>query len=60
VNTAGLIHVVDHTGLIHLADESPLGGLAVGCDSWEWMTVIPADPRADVCGDCLEHWQGIT
>ena len=55
MNVADLIHVADHTGLIHLADDGPMG-LAVGCDSWEWMTVIAADPRVDICGDCLEAW----
>lgn len=53
----GLVHVQDRDGVVHLADESPLGGLAVGCDSWEPMTVIAHDPRADVCGECLEFWQ---
>jgi hypothetical protein len=56
VKIVDLMHVVDHEGTVHLADDGPMG-LAVGCDSWEPMTVITTDPRADICGDCLEFWQ---
>jgi len=51
----GLIHVRDREGVEHLADDGPLG-LAVGCDSWEWMTVCAPDPRGETCGDCLTYW----
>jgi hypothetical protein len=57
MNVADLTHVQDRDGVVHLADESPLGGLATGCDLWDPVTVVPADPRADVCGECLEFWQ---
>jgi hypothetical protein len=56
VNADDLVHVRDRDGLVHLADESPLGGLATGCDLWDPVIVVAPDPRADVCGECREFW----
>lgn len=52
-----LIRAQDHEGVVHLADESPLGGFATGCDTWETLTVVARSAHEELCGECLAFWQ---
>lgn len=39
--------------IIHLAEESPLGGIVTPCDLFAPVTVVEPVPDAEVCQDCL-------
>lgn len=52
----------DDEGVVHLADESPLGGLAIVCDDWSVTTVRVVEdvPDGNVCPDCLATIRSLT
>ncbi len=51
---AGFTYVRDDGGVVHLADESPLGGLVTACDLFGRITVVDEVPDDRLCGDCRE------
>lgn len=52
-----LIFVRDDAGAVHLADESPLGGMVTECDHFGRVTVCEPVAEAELCDDCAEYYR---